>query len=410
MVNAGPVSAPGRNTVLPSAERQQPARHPGSSAHQAGLPLRPSRATPEQPAVPGVPHGSARPQVRDAPGLPPGYAGLLAGDSRVVAEQVNRRFSPLPAERNPGCVLRRMGKAVRSVSHDLVMCVIEARPSVLVISLLRFLAPVALAARAWPGAHPGRVAAVAILWQLTVASVYVFNGVTDIREDRINGSRRPIARGALSLRSARSVAAGAAVTALAGGIAVHPVIGGAVVAYLILGYLYSGPPAYLKRRPVGAIMTAMTPSILTYYAGLLSAGRMLPDATMVILAIAMSLWMGLVGVLTKDLSDVPGDTAAGRRTAVILCGQAKARRLTAAAAAAIAVVFALMGIPRDLSLLWPVMAMTLGAVTLMVLALTRFSCGNRLRCRRLYRAYMGTQYAVHLSVVGTAMAPWVFPL
>src|SRR5262245_60636507 len=86
------------------------------------------------------------------------------------------------------------------------LCLIEARPVVLVMFVLRYLTAAALAGGA-DRAAPGRVVAGAAAWLLAVLSIYLINGTTDVAEDRVNGSGRPVASGRLPLATARQVAA-----------------------------------------------------------------------------------------------------------------------------------------------------------------------------------------------------------
>ncbi len=67
------------------------------------------------------------------------------------------------------------------------MSLSEARPSVQVMFSLRFLAGAALAAAAGTSGHPLRAVAVGLVWWLAIVSIYLFNGITDVHEDRVNG-------------------------------------------------------------------------------------------------------------------------------------------------------------------------------------------------------------------------------
>src|SRR5229473_3171268 len=82
------------------------------------------------------------------------------------------------------------------------LCLAEARPSVLLITLLRFLAGAVLGAASGHGhGHLMAMAGGAVTIELAIFSCYLLNGLMDLDEDRINGSRRPLARGALPPRS-----------------------------------------------------------------------------------------------------------------------------------------------------------------------------------------------------------------
>lgn len=290
------------------------------------------------------------------------------------------------------------------------MCVVEARPCVLAIFFLRFLVGAAMAV---PIVDHGRLLhswAPALVWLLGVFAVYLFNGVMDVREDRINGSQRPIARGALPPDLAARITAVAAVLSLAGGFALGMEIGWAVTALLVLGFLYSGPPAYLKRQPPGAAVTVLALGLLTYYVGYVSYaghGWTAGDAALPVFAGALSLWMGLVGIPSKDLSDVAGDRAAGRRSMPVVYGEPVARRVLAAAALGLAAAFCSAVAFAAPSLLWPAVIMSGGAVTIAVVTLSGLSHGSRRRRRRPYRVFMATQFFTHISMLTPINPYWV---
>jgi 4-hydroxybenzoate polyprenyltransferase len=282
------------------------------------------------------------------------------------------------------------------------MCFIEARPCVLLIFLLRFLVGSALSGENATQGNLMRIAETALVWELAVFAVYLFNGVTDVHEDRINGSRRPIARGALPTPVARWVTVGAAMTSVGGGLALGADIFWAVLALLGLGYCYSSPAVHLKSNAVAAAVTGMSLGLLTYHAGHSAHtenGWSYPGEALPVFMVGVTIWMGLVGGLTKDLSDVAGDVAAGRRTAPAVWGEARARRAVAAAALALAIGFCVAGVSTSPLLIWPGMAMLGGATALTIVCLGRFAQGNRLSSRTPYRVFMTTQYLMNLSMV-----------
>jgi 4-hydroxybenzoate polyprenyltransferase len=292
------------------------------------------------------------------------------------------------------------------VSRHLVdivrMCVVEARPCVLLIFLLRFLVGSALSGTDATQGTLVRIAATALVWELAVFAVYLFNGVTDVQEDRINGSRRPIARGALPTSVARWVTVGAAVVSAAGGLVLGLGIFWAVLALLGLGYCYSSPAIHLKSHAIAAAATGMLLGLLTYHAGhsaYTGNGWSYPGGALPVFMVGVTVWMGLVGGLTKDLSDVAGDVAAGRRTVPAVFGEARARRAVAGAALGLAMGFCAAGVSTSPLLIWPGIAMLGGATALTIVCLGRFGQGNRLSSRRPYRVFMTTQYLMNLSMV-----------
>ncbi|QCW78327.1 hypothetical protein EQG64_15855 [Streptomyces sp. S6] len=118
--------------------------------------------------------------------------------------------APVPAD------LGRLGRLgqLRPVARTVRDCLREARPLVQVMFVLRFVTGALLTASA---AHH-RVDLVhlllgAVAWWAATVSVYIFNGVSDLREDRANRSERPLASGQLGESAARRAVA---LTALAG--------------------------------------------------------------------------------------------------------------------------------------------------------------------------------------------------
>jgi 4-hydroxybenzoate polyprenyltransferase len=270
-----------------------------------------------------------------------------------------------------------------------------------VIYLLRFLVGASMAGWAFGHEQFARIFMTGLVWELAILAVYLFNGVMDVDEDRINGSRRPIARGDLPLNVAAAVSAGCAIVSLLGGLALGGGIAWAVTALLVLGFLYSAPPAYLKRHPIGSAGTGMSLGLLTYYAGLAGAaseGWGEFDTGLPIFGAFMSLWMGLVGTPAKDLSDVVGDVAAGRRPWPAVLGESTAKVILAVAAWGLAVALSAVGFFVYPLLIWPGAAMIGGAAAMSVVCLNEYSRGSRSRRRRPYRVFMTTQYVTNVSV------------
>ncbi|OPG12969.1 hypothetical protein B1L11_11160 [Microbispora sp. GKU 823] len=281
------------------------------------------------------------------------------------------------------------------------MCVTEARPSVLAIFFLRFAAGAAVDAGLAP-ADPFRLLAGALVWQCAIFFVYLFNGVTDVREDRVNGSRRPIARGDLDPELAWIVAWTAAAAALLGAL----LLGGAMIwlvtAVLVLGYLYSAPPFQLKKWSSATVVVGGVSGLLSYCAGYASYGTGPGGREMIALpafAVAASLWMGLVGTPAKDLPDIAGDRSAGRATFAVSRGEWPVRLLLSAVAASVALAFCAVALLLRVPLGMAPAVMLTGAALLTVVTLTPLSRGSRVRRRLPYRAFMTTQYAVHLAVL-----------
>jgi 4-hydroxybenzoate polyprenyltransferase len=293
-------------------------------------------------------------------------------------------------------------RLLRRLADTAWMCVVEARPSVLLVFLLRFLVGSALSGIGAADGNVLRIAGTAVVWETAVFAVYLFNGVTDVREDRINGSRRPIARGALPVRIALRVTVCAAAVSVIGAAAIGNYILWPVLALLAVGFCYSGPPVQFKRHAVTSALTGLSLGLLTYYAGhraYAGGGWSYPGAEFVVFTLGVTAWMGLVGGLTKDLSDVAGDAAAGRRTLPVAWGERTARRAAAATALGLAIVFCVAGVSTSPLLIWPGIAMLGGAIALTIVCLGGFAKGVQSHSRRPYRVFMTTQYLMNISII-----------
>lgn len=279
------------------------------------------------------------------------------------------------------------------------LCLLEARPPVQIIFLLRFVAGTLLG---FPGPDGlWRVVTGGFAWECAVVFVYLFNGAMDVVEDSVNGSRRPIARGALPRDVALRVSYGAALLALLAGASLGFGFFAGVLAFLLLGYLYSAPPFALKRSPAGTFVVITWAGLLTYWGGFAAGGAALEPLTLLtgcVLAVAMSLWMGVVGATTKDFSDADGDAAAGRSSVATKLGETAVRRWVGVAAICLGAVFLALALTVVPQLIVSAAVTLTGALVLAGAAVSPWSRGSRSAARRPYRIFMVTQYAAHLAV------------
>jgi 4-hydroxybenzoate polyprenyltransferase len=291
----------------------------------------------------------------------------------------------------------------RGVSRPLWLCIMEARPIVLAVIAMRFLVGVALA---YPGAGPiaiWRIPLALLTWLLANASVYLFDGVMDVAEDRLNGSSRPIARGALTRPFALATTVVSAGLATIGALVLGPPYGLLVPVLLVLGYAYTGPGLRLKRWSPATGTIVLLAGLLTFGAGGATTSFSISTSmTLLAFAVAMSCWMGFVGAVAKDFSDVRGDTLTGRRTWVVVKGVRRAGRRLSGNALLVAGGFAAAALLVDDVLLWPATVVLLGAITI---ALTCRSGSARSGSRRPYRQFMVTQYAAHAVVLVAIVWP-----
>lgn len=279
----------------------------------------------------------------------------------------------------------------------LYWCFLEARPAVQGIFLLRFLAGASFAGSLSIGGAFALWGGAALCVCATL-SVYILNGVMDVEEDRINGSSRPVAKGKLTVAQAASVAGGLAILNVVGGFALGDLMGWSVIVALSLGWLYSGPPFYLKRWPTGWAILGIIAALITYNAGYASNGGGGDVLSFLIFATVMALWLGLVSQ-TKDLSDVEGDKQAGRRSGPVAWGEDIARLFFSGVALCLGSGYIVLAALFATSLLTPAFVLASGAVVVTVIALGPWSRGDKSRRRRPYRAFMLTQYGANLAVV-----------
>ncbi len=285
------------------------------------------------------------------------------------------------------------------VAGVLYRCFLEARPAVQGIFLLRFLAGASFADSLFTGGLVNfPLWGGAALWLCVTLSVYVFNGVMDVEEDQINGSLRPVASGKLNIAQATGVAGGLAALSVIGSLALGSLMVWSVVVALALGWLYSGPPFYLKRSPTGWAILGIVTALITYNAGYAANGSGSNILSFSIFAGVMALWLGIVSQ-TKDLSDIEGDKQAGRRSGPVVLGEYAARLFYSGMALCLGGGYVLTAALFAPGLLIPAFVLAFGAVAVAVTTLGPWSRGDRSRRRRSYRAFMLTQYGANLAVV-----------
>lgn len=284
------------------------------------------------------------------------------------------------------------------IAGILYRCFLEARPAVQGIFLLRFLAGASFAGTLSTGGAFTLWGGAALCICATL-SVYILNGVMDVEEDQVNGSSRPVARGKLTVAQAAGVASGLAVLSIAGGFALENTMAWSIIAALGLGWLYSGPPFYLKRWPTGLAVVAILAGLITYNAGYAAnGGDGDGQISFLLFAAVMAVWMGLVGQ-TKDLSDIEGDKQAGRKSGPVVRGEDDVRLVFSGVALSLGGGYFLSVAFFATGLLIPAFVLATGAVAVAVTTLSSWSRGDKSRRRRPYRVFMLTQYGANMSVV-----------
>lgn len=296
-------------------------------------------------------------------------------------------------------------QALRPLSqpHPFFLVVVEARPIVQVIYVLRFVVGYALASA--DQLLSSATLEGATSWWLAVVAVYAFNGITDYAEDSANGSTRPVARGALG----RTTAGIACALASGGSMALAflvPAMLPWVGAYLLLGWLYSAPPVPAKNRTASAGAVVFGLGWCSYAAGAAASGRPMHAAELVFVA-AASAWMAIVGTVVKDLSDVEGDAAGGRRTLAVRFGRRTAGLVGACGALGVGVgacIAAILSAPSSLAGTIPfALGSCLLCASIAVTASVKAS--DRWGQRTAYRVFMRTQYTANVFVLAEALMP-----
>ncbi|MFG2598830.1 UbiA family prenyltransferase [Streptomyces sp. NPDC048462] len=289
----------------------------------------------------------------------------------------------------------------------LLLCFEESRPVVLAAFQLRYFAGIALAIASGP-ALTGRSVIQAVFgsvaWFGAIFYTYLYNGCMDYREDRVNGSARPIASGRLSRRTALTVARCSAAAALLTAACAGPGPLVLCTAMLLLGHAYSSPHTAWKNRTPSVMGVVFVSGLLTYAAGPLTLGVPPLSPALLLTALAMSLWMALVGAVAKDFSDIAGDAAAGRRTWAVALGERRTRVLVTVGACTVGGGFtagALLWAPEQLPTACVVLA---GAIALSVVTLAGRATDSRHERRRPYRYFMVTQHCAHLALLAQAIA------
>lgn len=179
----------------------------------------------------------------------------------------------------------------------------------------------ALVRLAWPAGGtgaPGVGELVLVLAVCLATNVYItgINQVVDVGIDAINKPWLPLPAGALSPRTGLGLALGAGVVGVGGGFALSLPLGATTTTGVVVGTLYSVPPARLKRFPVpaGTSILFVRGLVLTLGVAWHLGGGWGPAPGEVIALAASATAFGAVVAVLKDVPDRRGDVAFGIRT------------------------------------------------------------------------------------------------
>lgn len=306
---------------------------------------------------------------------------MFTFDGRGAVPSPCRLFSmssfPLPIDRRRS--FRRPTAVVANICA-------EGRPVVQLMFALRFIAGVALAGPAHALSGAGQLLITLLGWQAVSLAIYVTNGLTDLSADRANHSTRPLASGRLTAATASTATVGLYLGGLSLLAIMSPTVLALGVAFAALGVAYSCGPFPAKKHWATAAVCCGGGGVLTFLAGALAQPGNDLTSTAVLPILAAGLWMALAGA-SKDIGDVIGDRAAGRRTLPVVLGV----RGGSVVIGVTAVISQLTVLALHLHLAGRVSAslvvMSVGSV---VFAVALTTAARRPRCP--YRTFMITQF------------------
>jgi len=156
-----------------------------------------------------------------------------------------------------------------------------------------------------------------VTWYFVTFGVYVFNALTDVEEDTIDHPSRPLVSTTVSISDAWKIFGVSTVISFATALFVGPTCLIFVIVSFLLGVAYSHPSIRAKRRfPLKVIVSVLGAVIVSICGGLV-AGNL--DAPVYFSAIFFGLF-AMVTLLLGDISDIPGDMAAGVKSLPVIIG------------------------------------------------------------------------------------------
>jgi geranylgeranylglycerol-phosphate geranylgeranyltransferase len=147
-----------------------------------------------------------------------------------------------------------------------------------------------------------------VAWYFISFGVYVFNALTDVKEDRINNPKRPLASNSISTRDAWEIVIASVMISFTTSVLISVPSFILVLASFLLGIAYSHPRIRAKSFFPLKILVTVLGAVIVSIAGGIAAGNL--DTAVYFSAIFFGLF-AMVTLLLGDVSDVRGDQASG---------------------------------------------------------------------------------------------------
>jgi 4-hydroxybenzoate polyprenyltransferase len=161
------------------------------------------------------------------------------------------------------------------------------------------------------------VVPVALSIYFAALATYMYNDFTDIGVDRLNSYKRPLVSGKATKEQVLTLAMILNVIALVLAYSTNIYATMIVLAFIVLGILYSHPKTSLKEKfPHKTIVTATGGALASLFGGLAVGNMLLYVVYAALVSFAFLFIMGPIA----DISDLKGDRAAGRRTFPLVVG------------------------------------------------------------------------------------------
>ena len=156
-----------------------------------------------------------------------------------------------------------------------------------------------------------------VAWYFVTFGVYVFNALTDVEEDRIDHPGRPLVSSSVSVSDAWKIFAASTAISFVTAFFVDPQALILVITSFLLGVAYSHPSIRAKRKFPLKVVVSVSGAVIVSICGGLVARNL--DAAVYFSAIFFGLF-SMVTLLLGDISDIPGDTAAGVKSLPLVIG------------------------------------------------------------------------------------------